>query len=82
MIRFSFNPEIRLGDLLATVGVASGVAIAYANIKAELAVLKEAQATQVVTNGEMRKEIREISVDIRQDIRDLRSETARRARPM
>lgn len=72
--RLSFTPDIRLGDVLATVGMVTAAIFAWSNMQAELRVVKEAQAAQMVTNREIRQEVRDVAVEIRQDIRDLRRE--------
>jgi hypothetical protein len=73
-MKFQISPEIRAGDILATVGVIVGGALAWSNVQADLRSVKEAQAVQVITNREMRQEFREVSQEIKGDIKDLRRE--------
>lgn len=74
MTRFRLVPEIRAGEVLGAAGVIVACVVAWVNVQSDLRVVKEAQAAQATTNREIRQEIREVSVDMKQEFRELRRE--------
>lgn len=72
MLKMKLSPEVRAGDILGACGVILACAAAWANVQADLRTVKEAQVAQASTNRELKAEIREVSVDMKQEFRDLR----------
>jgi hypothetical protein len=81
-VSFKFSPEVRLGELVAAIAIVCGGVGVWTSLNSDVSKIKEAQAVQVQTNREMRQEFREVAVEIKGDIRDLRQEIRGRSRPM
>lgn len=73
-MKLSFSPEVRLGELVAALAIVGGGVGVWTSLNTKVASIDEAQRAQVVTNREMRQEFREVAVEIKGDIRDLRQE--------
>jgi hypothetical protein len=69
LMGLNFSPEIRLGEVIVSVGVIGGGLLWWGNFTAELAIIKHSQAAQVETNGRIEGNIREIKNDVK-DTRD------------
>lgn len=73
-MRFTFSQDVRLGEIVTALAVMGGGIAVWVDLNKDVAQIKDAQRAQVVTNKEMRQEFRDVAVEIKGDIRDLRQE--------
>jgi hypothetical protein len=81
-MKFNFSPEVRLGEMIAALAVVGGGIAVWTGLNAKVAAIEQNQITQAQTTREVRQEIRDVAVEIKTDIRDLRQEMRGRARSM
>jgi hypothetical protein len=68
--RFSFSKEIRLGDMLTVAGLGLATLAFGQKVDFRIEQLERAQAVQVITNGEMRKDLKEVSEKISGELKE------------
>jgi hypothetical protein len=72
--------KIRPGELLTAISIIGSAIWIWTGLNAKIAIMEQAQTSQVQTNRELREEIRGVAVEIKSDIREMRQELrARRA---
>lgn len=81
MMKFTFSREVRLGEAITALAFAGGALGVWLNVErtqvnhdTRIRGLEATQALQVVTNREIRDEIRANTLEIKTDLREMRQE--------
>jgi hypothetical protein len=74
MLKFKFSPEVRAGELIAAIAVVGGGIGVWTDLNTKVAVISSAQASQAVATREMKDDFRNVTNEIKGEIRDMRRE--------